>query len=248
MKLFFQDPLWPESTYLLEAILRVASQALTGAATYAFASPAGVKLLFLDPMFQRFLNRGRFDLVIGVDAVTNEAALELLEHYADLYPNLNCSVFLDQTSRGLFHPKICWFRERSKSQCLIGSSNLTAAGLRGNCEVFAATILEGRRKRVFEDTWAAWVDFHRPRLFPVDSPLVRAIARNNTGIEGATSRRRTLARSPTVSSRFCALLRAVASLLFCTLARSPTASSRFHTVCIALWFASYPQLISLLHP
>jgi hypothetical protein len=191
MKLSIQDPNWPDSVYMLEAILEAAEGALSGAAVYAFASAGGAKLVVGDKGFQQFLARGRFDLVVGVDAVTNGAALDILQAATAEFPNLNVRVFLDEASGGLFHPKMCWFRRTRSSQCLIGSSNLTVGGLRGNCEVFASTVLEGLSRRTFEAKWSAWLAFSSVRLFPTDDARVRARAVANTGIEGPTAGRQT---------------------------------------------------------
>lgn len=189
MTLYFQDVHWPQSLYLIEAILQSSTNALSGAAVYAFATQGGIKLLLSDPTFQRFLNQRAFDLIVGVDAVTNEAALNHLRDYEEEYHNLRVRVFLDETSGGLFHPKMCWFRNSEQSEYFVGSNNLTAGGLRGNCEAFVSAKLRGQPQRTFHDTWSSWVAFHAAHLFVVDDPQVRRAARANSGIERPRARR-----------------------------------------------------------
>jgi hypothetical protein len=52
-----QDPAWPDSSYLLEEILIASQGATSGAGAFAFASEAGIKLLFHDSDFQKFLSK-----------------------------------------------------------------------------------------------------------------------------------------------------------------------------------------------
>lgn len=69
-----QDPAWPDSIYLLDEILASSHGATAGGGAFAFASESGVKLLFRDLDFQRFLAEFPFHLVIGVDAITDTKA------------------------------------------------------------------------------------------------------------------------------------------------------------------------------
>jgi hypothetical protein len=193
MRLCIQDPSWPNSVYLLEEILEGCEGALHGAGVFGFASTGGVKLLIQDPAFASFLSQSRFELVVGVDAITDIAALDALASCAAVTNNLNVRVFLDGSTNALFHGKMCWFRHPSRGICLVGSGNLTPGGLRGNCEAFTVTDLKRSEQVALEKTWYTWLKFHSTHLFPVDHRTVRDRARRNSGTElGAGSRKRSV--------------------------------------------------------
>lgn len=192
MKICIQDPSWPDSVYLLEEIFAGCAGASHGAGVFAFASAGGVKLLFQDPAFADFLSESSFDLVIGVDAVTDTKALDALAANLAIFERLKVQAFLSNAA-GLFHPKMCWFRHQKKGVSLVGSGNLTAGGLRGNCETFTVTEHENRQQAVFENAWFSWLGFHSKHLLPIDHPEIRKRASANTGVEsGARGKKRTV--------------------------------------------------------
>ena len=183
MKLCIQDPTWSNSLYLLEGILEACEGASSGAAAFAFASAGGVRLLLRDTLFISFLSHASFDLVVGVDAVTNEAALDALQDCMNEQDNLTVRVFLDKRIRSLFHPKTCWFRHRNRGRLLVGSGNMTAGGLRGNYEAFTVAQLGPSQQHELEETWGSWIESHGDQLLPLDHPDVRERASMNTGRE-----------------------------------------------------------------
>jgi len=181
MSFRIQDPLWPGSSYYLEDILESCEGATEGAGMFAFASTGGVKLLLEDKVFVEFLTHSRFRLIVGVDSVTNESALNMLQACALKHTNLQVSAFLDATTnRCLFHPKMCWFRRRSSSHWFVGSGNLTFGGLRGNREAFIVAKTKGKEREKYEHTWQSWSGFYESRLRPLDDADVRARARRNS--------------------------------------------------------------------
>jgi hypothetical protein len=138
-----------------------------------------VDLLLKDEVFQRFSARGTFDLIVGVDEVTNVRALKALQETSHDLPGLRVKVFYHDLRQALFHPKFCWFRHTTKAFLVAGSGNLTAKGLRGNWEAFAIAELDGNAADDLEAQWARWVEVHAPRLRPLDDENVLARAALN---------------------------------------------------------------------
>lgn len=174
-----QDPEWAESRYLLEEVLVASRDALSGVGAFAFASAGGIKLLFKDPDFVKFLSRAPFELIIGVDGVTDSRALDTLTEIAALNPNLKPRVFFGSLSGTIFHPKMCWFRHSSRGICLVGSGNLTPGGLRGNYEAFSVGDMSNNELRVSDEMWRSWTSHHSSKLLPLDDPKVRRKAKDN---------------------------------------------------------------------
>lgn len=83
-----QDPDAADSAFLLAELLASAKHALAGGAFFAFASRDGIRALLGAAEFRDFLARGEFDLVIGVDAITDQRALDELTAVAGEFPRL----------------------------------------------------------------------------------------------------------------------------------------------------------------
>jgi HKD family nuclease len=175
-----QDPEWDDSRYLLEEILVAAKGASSGVGAFAFASAAGINLLLKDLDFAKFLSKAPFELVVGIDAITDTNALDALSANVALHPNLTTRVFFGSLSGSTFHPKMCWFRQFSRGTCLVGSGNLTAGGLRGNYEAFSVSTLSRNEMRKSDDMWQSWSLFHAAKLLPLDDPNVRNKAKENS--------------------------------------------------------------------
>jgi len=183
MKLCIQDPSWSESEYFLERIIEASLGARSGGGSFAFASTGGVRLLLEDETFTRFLVCSPFNLIVGVDAVTNVQTLERLQACCAKYNKLRVRVFLSEAREGIFHPKLCWFKTKAKTVALVGSGNLTAGGLRGNREAFTFSTLDQHLGRQFCNTWASWLTANENRLVAPDDPEVIERARTNRGAE-----------------------------------------------------------------
>src|SRR3989338_9769898 len=100
-----QDPTFRSTVYLFEAIIKAISEAVDCRAIFSFASRNGVEALFLDPTVKDFLRKGKFLLIVGIDAITNRQTLERLQEFEKEHPNLSVKVFWN-SSTALFHPKI----------------------------------------------------------------------------------------------------------------------------------------------
>ncbi len=174
-----QDPEWSESRYLIEEVIAASKNALSGVGAFAFASAGGINLLFQDHDFVKFLARAPFDLVIGIDAITDLKALDRLLELTDIHQNLKPRAFLGSVSGTIFHPKMCWFRHSSRGICLVGSGNLTPGGLRGNYEAFSVASISRADLLLSDELWKAWTRFHSAKLLPLDHPDVRRKAKEN---------------------------------------------------------------------
>jgi hypothetical protein len=164
---------------LHEKILELCQGATSGGGVFAFVTCDGVKLLLKDEVFKKFAGASRFELIVGVDAITNVKALLALKETSNELPKLDVKVFYHDRVPPIFHPKFCWFRHRTKSYVLTGSGNLTAKGLRGNWEGFGVGELGGDSANALEKQWADWRLLHENRLKPVDDPAVMARAAQN---------------------------------------------------------------------
>ena len=190
MQIRLQDPSWARSEYLLESLLDASRGASRGTAIFAFATVGGVRLLIEDEVFVNFLTHARFDLIVGVDAVTNCSALDRLQACANKHPNLSVRAFYNHPYVGLFHPKICWFSDRRGGVCFTGSGNLTPGGLRANYEAFAVTRLDRDQDIALDRRWKSWLRFNDAKLLPLDAASIRERAGQNRGKEFTGTQRR----------------------------------------------------------
>lgn len=178
VRLRLQDPEAEDPRYLLEALVATAAQASRGAGHFAFASRDGVRALLGAAPFQEFLARAEFDLVVGIDAITDLSAIHELSAQQAASPNLSVKVFMHQRPRTTFHPKVCWFETEVGGTLFVGSGNLTVKGLSENWEAYAAIDLTQVETAEIEADWDAWTERHAHHMFALDDPgiVVRAEA------------------------------------------------------------------------
>jgi hypothetical protein len=170
------------SGYLLEVLLDEARGAERGGAMFSFASVDGVRALLSDDAFRGLLEVGSFDLVVGIDAITDERAVAALSHFAEEHEGLAIRIFLhDQPV--LFHPKLAWFRHGETVTLVVGSGNLTVRGLRENWEGFAVTRVTGAAATAVEEQLSDWRLAHARYLLPPEDRRVAERASRNTGRE-----------------------------------------------------------------
>ena len=178
LDLRFQGPVSDAPT-LLETLAAAAKPAVGGIAVFSFASHGGVRLLFSDPDFSQFLDRGYFRLVVGVDAVTTPDALALLQDEAKSRQRLKVSAFVHDRRAALFHPKAAWFYGDRAGRAVIGSGNLTRGGLLNNWEAFAYAKVKPKGVARLHSQWASWLRANRRHLHGVTDPVVVARAQAN---------------------------------------------------------------------
>lgn len=181
MSLLLQDPADPGAPYLLECLLTACDTAVHGGGAFAWATAQGAEVLLGDKTFQKFLGRGSFDLVIGIDAVTNPSALAKLSSLSASVPSLKVDVFLHSRPKALFHPKACWFVGPDGGTIIAGSGNLTLGGLRGNWEAFSILHVTKAEIEKIEAQWLAWRTRHQSLFRNPSAPEVVAEAAKNTG-------------------------------------------------------------------
>lgn len=168
--------------YLLEALLDASQGSTGGGAIFAWCNEPGVKALLEDETFTRFLRRSSFELIVGVDSITDRAALEAIANVSLRRPNLAARAFVhDQDA--LFHPKLAWFESKSSLTLIIGSGNLTIGGLRGNWEAYATCRLRGRSADATKNRILGWINSRRASLLNLDDPRVIERTKQNVGNE-----------------------------------------------------------------
>lgn len=176
--ILLQDPGDNDAPTVLDAIAEVTENATMGGGIFAFASAPGVQMLFGNEAFAEFVKKAPFDLVVGVDSVTNEKALDLLKKRATDYPNLTVRAFFH--SRPItFHPKFCWFTNGKDGRAIVGSGNLTPGGLFGNWEAFTIIDLDAMGAKTVQGQWTQWTALHAKDLRDLDDADVRKRAKKN---------------------------------------------------------------------
>jgi len=172
-----QDPTDPATIYLFEAVIEAMAGASNGKGIFAFASRDGVNSLLLDDAVTTFLGHASFDLIVGIDAVTNRPTLERLQELQGEYQNLQVRVFWNRT-KGLFHPKIARFARDDGSQTVIfGSGNLTPGGLRDNFEAYSV-LQSDPGEPVDLSSWDEFLARHIANIRPIDEEALEQAARN----------------------------------------------------------------------
>jgi HKD family nuclease len=179
MTFHLQDPTIPFSYSLHEALLQASTGALSGGGAYAFVSQDGIKLLLEDAAFVNFVENGSFKLVVGIDQITNERALNRLRELRDKYKGLEVVAFYHSLKGSLFHPKFTWFKNKQGGVLVVGSGNLTASGLRSNWEAFGVMQVDKSDLKKIEDDWNRWMSHSSSRLLSIDHADVIEKAKSN---------------------------------------------------------------------
>jgi len=179
--LSLQDPT-AGGNNLLHAISRAARDADSGGGFFAFASFKGIEMLFKDEFLHRLAKKRGFELIVGVDAITNKGALDSLAGLSKRLPMFEARVLLHE-SPTLFHPKLCWFAKGSELTLIVGSGNLTPGGLVTNFEAFAVCPLSGAAAAAAKTEIEGFQHRWDHRLLPPDHPAALTRAAKNTGSE-----------------------------------------------------------------
>lgn len=179
MLLQIQNPLNVSSPSLHEALISACTGATYGGGAFAFVTSGGVNLYLGDEAFENFISEGSFDLVVGIDEITNLNALRTLQTQITNAANLNVHVFAHDLTQSTFHPKFCWFKKNSGGILVIGSGNLTVKGLRKNWEGFSVLQLSEDEINQVEETWNQWKASCGDILKPLDDDDVRLRAEQN---------------------------------------------------------------------
>lgn len=162
------------------ALVAAATGATGGFAAFAFATATGIDTALAEPAVRALLGTGHFQLVVGLDAITDTAAVAALKTAKAALPNASILLFYNTKGGVLYHPKTMFFKRPAGGQCVTGSGNLTLGGLRNNWEAFWAADVSAADAATLETQWANWVADHKDNLLPLDDPRVAAQAALNT--------------------------------------------------------------------
>jgi hypothetical protein len=185
-ELRFQDA-GSDETNLLELLLDASEHAESGGGIFAWTNASGINALFASKSFEELLNRGRFDLVVGIDSITNEAAVKALIASVDRWPNLFVRVFMHEKA-GMFHPKMAWFKTAAGLTLIVGSGNFTMGGLRSNWEAYAVVEMAGSAVSGTLSKIDAWLVAWEENLIPIGDSSVIERAKKNVGNERSLKR------------------------------------------------------------
>lgn len=184
--LVVQDNDFEGSLHLDEVILSLVPSSVCGGAAFAFVTADGLNAVFGSGEFKEYFKKYSFELIIGIDAITNIAAItrasELIREYRG---NFHVRVYFSEDNSSIFHPKFVWFEEKAGSgpSLIIGSGNLTASGLQRNTEAFCW--IEGNvASDEVVDTWNQWISSCESKglLYEINDPKILDLAMQNTRI------------------------------------------------------------------
>ncbi len=161
------------------ALVAAATGATGGFAAFAFATSTGIDTAFAEPTVGKLLDTGQFHLVVGLDAITDTAAVAALKTAKAAHPNASVSMFYNPKGGVLYHPKTMFFKRPTGGRCLTGSGNLTLGGLRNNWEAFWKADVSVADATMLEAQWTKWISDHKDNLLSVDDPRVTAQAALN---------------------------------------------------------------------
>lgn len=177
---YIQDPTDRDSVFLRDLLSEACVGATRGSGTYAFASGEGIKDLFADKNFSRFLSEGHYTLVIGMDEITNEFSLNMMERFKKKYEgHLEVKTYVHNGEGSTFHPKFSWFEKEDGGVLVLGSGNLTKKAMVRNREAYSVVSYGKEEFAQVMDTWHHWYDHSGEYLFDLNDPVSRAKGRIN---------------------------------------------------------------------
>ncbi len=177
--LYIQDPEYENSFLLNEALLEACENAEYGAGTYAFVSANGIDLLMKDSIFEKFIETGKYFLVIGMDEITNTNTINAITEYKNVHSNLSVKAFVHTTKASIYHPKFSWFKTREGGYLVTGSGNLTQKGLRKNREAYVLEKVTNDQIKSIEAEWNRWIKSLESYLFDINDKKVLEKAKEN---------------------------------------------------------------------
>lgn len=193
--LIVQDEVYEGSLHLDEVMLSALSTSSRGAGAFAFATRNGINAIFNSDEFKDYCKSGKhFELLLGIDAVTNDKTLAYVKKLTDaLNGRLIARVYYDNSSSSIFHPKTCWFADENPGNggsMFVGSGNLTLNGLQNNTEMFSWIDMDQKGLRESEKTWNRWLQCAQDnqRIYAIDDPLILERAKENSSSSKRTKR------------------------------------------------------------
>lgn len=206
MKFFIQDPSYEKSKYLHETLLTECKNGCIGAGVYAFATKDGIELLLEDENFKKFMQTGKFFLIVGMDDITNVNAIETLRKFKEKYKNhLEVKAYIHNSSGSTFHPKYSWFKKNNGGVLILGSGNLTHQGLRHNREAYSVIDFDDVGISDLISEWNEWILHSNPFLFDVSNDIVIEKAQQNSDKLRATVEAQKVVKSRAHIATYAAL-------------------------------------------
>lgn len=159
-------------------------------AAVAWARRSGTRHLL--PSFTQFLQRGGVvRLTVGVDI--ENTSKEGLQDLLSLCGHGDCQVYVHHNEASvIFHPKVYLFRNNSRALLIIGSNNMTEAGLFTNTEV-SLQIDAAVADPVVADTLVAmesWRDTSERLARLLDAPFLQELVQEGYVLPESNLRRR----------------------------------------------------------
>jgi hypothetical protein len=185
--LLLQDPNARGGTFL-DQLSQAARGAKSGGGIFAFASVKGVEMFFGDKYVSRLASSRGFDLVVGIDSITDDWALDALTKRASSHKELSTRALLHETP-AMMHPKFCWFVDGPRVRILVGSGNLTRGGLMTNFEGILTSDLSRRDGKNALAVIKAFLARWDHRLLATNAPEAIARAKLNSGSERSLLKR-----------------------------------------------------------
>ncbi|MGB7605582.1 MAG: phospholipase D family protein [Lutisporaceae bacterium] len=180
MNFYIQDPTFPEAYSIHEALLQACNGVKYGVGAFAFVTSGGVNLFLGDQIFQDFIKTGKFELIVGIDEITNTNTLNKLREMMIKYgESLEVLVFMHKHKGTTFHPKFTWFRKEEGGVLIVGSNNLTEKGLRRNIEAFNYNEVTSSQIDDVETYFNSWLEHNKNNLFQIDNEDVIERAKQN---------------------------------------------------------------------
>lgn len=175
-----QDPSNPATTYLLEEIIGLirSGKLVKWRGIYSWTTGKTLAKVFLeDPDVRTYLENGAIELVIGLDAITTDYALQKLSELNQLFDGFDSKVFHNEIC-DLFHPKISHFEfEGGEHVLIVGSGNFTLTGLQTNIEAY--TITSGSAAEISSlNVWDDFLAFHIDRIREIDEEAIEKAKKN----------------------------------------------------------------------
>lgn len=182
MKFYIQDPIFTGGYSLHEALLEACQDVIYGAGVFAFVTSGGVDLFLGDQSFENFMkrNREKFQLIVGIDEITNTRTLAKLQVMQDKYgEKLDIKVLMHSHKSVTFHPKFTWFKKEAGGIVIVGSNNLTEKGLRRNIEAFSINEVSEEEILEIQEYFNKWLVENDRYLLPIDNDDVIEKAKAN---------------------------------------------------------------------
>lgn len=181
----------PGSGDLLHHLNEAANGASNAFGAFAFATKAGIEAVFNQTHIKKVAKSGNFELIVGIDAITNVDAINELKRQMGKLKGLNVRIFKHDFNSSTFHPKFSWFGHNDKSILITGSGNLTSAGLGGkkgsndgNWEAFTVRQLDNNETQEISTQWQNLITAatQNGQLLSIDDKAVleEAIKNNRT--------------------------------------------------------------------